>query len=587
MKTTKPTRRARRLRFALRAFSLSLFLALLALTRDPVPDLPAPLNLFLRLDPLAAVGIPLAQRQWIGLLLPGLGILLLAFFAGRLFCGYICPMGITLSLARAIAARRFAARRAADAGQAGAERRAAASAREGGDTLPLHWRHGKYLFLAGILAAALAGVNTAFWMSPISLITRLYALLIHPLLLLAGRESLTALHPLFDVMDWTSLSYAQIPLRRFDTLYVVAVFFGALFWLERRHPYFWCRCCCPAGALLALCSFQPLRRRVVHTCTGCGACVRHCPANAVDPTGKAARHGECLHCRACVDLCPTQGVSFGFYPRRSPQSAGASALPGRGRPDIPFPVPALPSRRAFLTAAGTGALLAGIQIAGAHSLLHADSRGLLWPNACVRPPGALPEPDFVNRCIRCGQCMKVCPTNGLQPSWLSAGPDGVFSPVLEARRGPCEPRCNACGAVCPTGAIQALPMREKIWAKIGTAVIRQDICLAWSRGKRCVVCDEVCPYGAVTCIQTPHSLVSAPIVKEHKCFGCGYCEQFCPTRIPAVVVMPLNAMRLASGGNYRQNGQSVGLDLRLDCKSAEKYPQNALPEGELPPGFSH
>ena len=53
--------------------------------------------------------------------------------------------------------------------------------------------------------------------------------------------------------------------------------------------------------------------------------------------------------------------------------------------------------------------------------------------------------------------MKVCPTNGLQPTWLDAGVAGMFSPILASRRGPCEPDCNACGPVCPTGAITPPP----------------------------------------------------------------------------------------------------------------------------------
>ena len=623
---------ARRLRRAIQTVSLLLFLGLLALTVSPLPDILPPTDLFLRLDPLIAVVLPLTVRQWIGSLAPGLGILLLAFFVGRIFCGYICPMGTTLDLIRTMLAKTGGtgerrAKKVRFASDPTAVEKAEKPARpvplpdRPARSLPPWLRRSKYLLLAGILGAALLGVNAAFWASPIALITRFYALLIHPLLTLAGNEGLALARPLFEAMDWTSLSYWQISLRRFDTLYFVAGFFGLLFWLERIRPRFWCRYLCPAGALLALFSLRPFWRRTVRTCTGCGRCARDCPMEAIDSSGQATLHGECLTCRACVDVCPVQGTAFRPRSRLNPQDgalqpggdspdggprnaaghgakAAASGENGLSRRKERFsertdpglgdrlPVSVLPSRRAFLFSAGAGAVFAAVQLSGAHSLLRADAKGLLWPADCIRPPGALPEPDFLGRCIRCGQCMKVCPTNGLQPSWLSAGPEGLFSPVLAARRGPCEPDCNACGAVCPTGAIQSLPLEEKRWAKLGTAVILRASCLAWAEDKRCVVCEEVCPYGAIASVQAAGARVAVPVVKAASCYGCGYCEQFCPVRVSAIVVQPLNALRLSSS-NYRETGRSVGLTLRpSDKKHAGEGSPDALPEGGLPPGFT-
>jgi ferredoxin len=31
----------------------------------------------------------------------------------------------------------------------------------------------------------------------------------------------------------------------------------------------------------------------------------------------------------------------------------------------------------------------------------------------MRPPGSLEEKEFLTRCVKCGECMKVCKTNGL------------------------------------------------------------------------------------------------------------------------------------------------------------------------------
>jgi len=199
--------------------------------------------------------------------------------------------------------------------------------------------------------------------------------------------------------------------------------------------------------------------------------------------------------------------------------------------------------------------------------------------------------------------MRVCPTNALQPANASNGSNfgGMFSPVLVARRGPCEPDCNLCGVVCPSGAIRALSLKEKRWAKIGTSVVIPGRCLAWNNSKSCIVCQEVCPYGAVKIVPRENVAVtltgthtysgkySVPVVTAEKCFGCGYCEQHCPTEVPAIKSEPLNPLRI-SEGSYEERGKERGLQLELADKSvtgpSDIFPMEELPEGTLPPGFT-
>jgi len=95
----------------------------------------------------------------------------------------------------------------------------------------------------------------------------------------------------------------------------------------------------------------------------------------------------------------------------------------------------------------------------------------------IRPPGALPEEQFLDKCIRCGECIKVCPTNGLQPAFLEAGVESIGTPMLVPRVGYCEYTCTSCLKVCPTDAIIKLPEAEKKKIKIGTARIDTNRCI--------------------------------------------------------------------------------------------------------------
>jgi MauM/NapG family ferredoxin protein len=554
----KPPGRGRLFRGLTQAASLALFLWLLwAASPSGLPDA---IPLFLRLDPLAAAATVLAGREGLAVLWPALPLLGLTLFAGRLFCGWLCPLGATLDAVSGLMNR-----------QAGRVREPAGR--------PARWRQVKYLLLAAILAAALAGVNLAYWAAPMPLATRFYGLLLHPLILLGGHETLNLARPALDSLDWPG--YLVIAPRRFASMYFLAGFFGLLFCLERIRPRFWCRNLCPAGALLSLFSRRPLWRRRVSACVKCGKCATVCEAIRPDRSGqnRSGQPGECLTCQSCADLCPTGGTVFSL----SKKPKGARTPDPGGPPAEPGPSP-LPSRRAFLAAAAGGLGLAGLERSSLYSLLGPEAPpGIIWSEDCLRPPGALPEAAFLARCLRCGLCMRVCPTNGLQPAWLAAGPEGVFSPILRPRRGPCEPECNLCGLVCPTRAIAPLELGEKRWAKIGEAVVHTNRCLAW-QGKSCFVCQEVCPYGAIENVPAPGAPAGAPgavpLVKGAKCFGCGYCEQHCPSHISAITIQPLNALRL-DRGSYVQAGRAAGLDLE---KNSEFTP--AGPASVLPPGFT-
>ena len=515
-----------------------------------------PHDLFLRLDPAAALLTGLAARVWLAGFAAALAVLALTFLLGRFFCGYLCPLGTVIDGADACTRDCQGRRR----------------------NVPETWPRAKYAVLAFTAAAALAGLSLAFSVAPIPLVTRFFALLVLPLLQLGSDLALRLTAPLAKTLDLPALLYLELPLPRFDLPWLTLVFMllvvAGSFW----RPRFWCRYLCPAGAMMALCARRPvLRRRVTEDCIDCGRCTRHCPTAAIGSEPRETTHAECIVCQTCRRVCPTAAVVFDRAAAAHPEPRAAFA----------------PYRRGLLLGAACGLGTAAVTLSGARHLLGGTGTGRIVPPDLLRPPGARPENDFLRRCYRCGACLGACPTNTLQPFGLAAGLPGLLTPVITPRIGPCDPDCTACGEVCPTGAIRSLTPTERPWAKVGTAHILRHKCLAWEMDRKCLVCDEVCPYDAIVLKPEPGLKVAVPFVIENRCSGCGYCEHHCPVRaVPAIVVEPMEALRLPEG-SYRREARAIGLDLRHRTKTApsgtETHPY-PLPEADgdrgLPPGFS-
>jgi ferredoxin-type protein NapG len=156
----------------------------------------------------------------------------------------------------------------------------------------------------------------------------------------------------------------------------------------------------------------------------------------------------------------------------------------------------------------------------------------------LRPPGALPEPDFSNTCSRCGQCASVCPASCIM---LDASDNGL--PHIIAR----ESACTACASVactnaCPTGAL--LPLNQITQINLGIAIVYHPTCLRTptdtspgqtTPGQDCRQCIAPCPVGETAIGIDPNT---SRIQIRPGCIGCGLCEQSCPTDPTSIYIKP-------------------------------------------------
>lgn len=535
----------------------SLFLFLLWLAAYPLPAW-LEVDLFLRLDPLVSLGTMASARAFIPRVAWAFVILAMALILGRIFCGYLCPLGASVDFAD-----RFRGKKKAVENSFESQGR---------------YRHLKYLLLFGLAGSALLGISWIFLFSPMSLATRFYSFVICPLALMVSNAFLDLLRPLFPHIGLDRLALVHLSVPQYNTNLFVALFFLAVLALGMIKSRFWCRNLCPAGAMIALFSLRPLFRRVVsENCTACGTCVRVCPMAAISKDFKGTAHSECITCLRCREVCPEKAVSFQVR---------------RNVPIIRKEVDL--SRRKVLGAGASGMVVAAITMTNLHHLHGHESPRALRSARLIRPPGALPETDFQARCVRCGQCIKACLTNTLQPVWLEAGVSGLWTPKVTPRLAGCEQGCAVCGHVCPTGAIRPLSLEEKIFAKIGTARIEKSRCIAWEQDKKCLICDEICPYNAIASQFVADHPVTVPVVDESKCNGCGYCEDKCPViGESAIIVEPLGEVRLAAG-SYREKAKELGLVFHAKDRVDDHFilggPGKGFGEVKdkdkvLPPGF--
>ncbi|MEK6589810.1 MAG: 4Fe-4S binding protein, partial [Nitrospinota bacterium] len=486
-----------------------------------------PVKLFFEIDPLTAITTVITTHSLYKGLIWALIIISLTILFGRVFCGWICPMGTLHQIFSAVSPVKKGMKRI--------------ETNKGDPNQAI-----KYYILILFLAAAIFTSLQIGLLNPLTFLYRSVATSILPGLNLSFLSLVDALYSsdnlyvqnvtdvLYSLIQGHLLSFRQ-PYFHFS--WVIGILFVIALLLNRRETRFWCRYICPTGALLGIFSrFSLFGMEKAHErCTDCNKCLLDCQG-ADSPQGRVDwKSHECVLCLNCERVCPEDVIKFKFFPFRE------SILT---EPDL---------ERRWIALSGMAGLLIPF-----FSRSDAGFKANYNPKL-IRPPGALEETKFLARCIRCSECMKVCPTNALHPTLLEAGIEGIWTPILIPRIGYCEHTCILCSTVCPTGAIRTITEEEKVGSekiraiKIGTAFYDRGRCLPWAMAKPCIVCEEHCPTSPKAIwleeadIPTPGKKtirVNRPYINPQVCIGCGICEKVCPLiDKPAVYVTNIGESR--------------------------------------------
>ncbi len=150
----------------------------------------------------------------------------------------------------------------------------------------------------------------------------------------------------------------------------------------------------------------------------------------------------------------------------------------------------------------------------------------------LRPPGALPETQFLDTCYRCGNCVDVCPAKAIRTT-AGEATDLRGTPYIDPDLSACVV-CEelACMKTCPSGALKRVSSGREI--RMGLARLNWGLCVR-SHGESCSLCMDKCPIGREAIDLSDGGEIT---VHASGCTGCGTCQFYCPTQPKAIMVDP-------------------------------------------------
>lgn len=423
----------------------------------------------------------------------GLGfifILILTLLFGRVYCSFICPLGILKDLISYFAKKAQKLKR-------------------------YKYKYQKpftilrYSFLSLFLIGLLFGFSIfVSLLDPYSVFGRISSELFR--LVVVGINN--AVDSVFQRFDLYVLFHVDLTLSHWLILLITVLYLSLIIYMAVTKGRIYCNTICPVGTVLGLVSSLSIFKIKIDksTCTSCHLCENVCKAGCIDIPNQEIDFNRCVSCYNCLTVCPVNSV---LYTNKT------ISVPKENEIKSPN------NRRYFLAVL---ALLFTVKKTKAQDLVSNNATFPAKRKTAVSPPGSISLSHFNDSCTACHLCISACPTQVLQPSYVDYGLVGFMQPVMDNHAGFCNYDCIKCAEACPTDAIKLLELENKRLAQIGIAHFVKQNCIVETEGTDCGACAEHCPTKAVHMVPYKNNLV-IPEVSEDICIGCGACEFACPT----------------------------------------------------------
>ncbi len=400
------------------------------------------------------------------------GLVVCTLLFGRVYCSFICPMGIFQDIInRCFKGRKFIYRK---------------------NNPILRW---------SIVAISLILFNFGFAvimgiLDPYSAYGRIAVHVFKPVYMFMN-NILASVFNHFGNYTFYQTEIAVLSIFSLSVALLTFVIIGVLAWAKGR---LYCNTICPVGTVLGYMNkFSLFKIRIDHAkCTSCGICAKKCKASCIDARARTVDYSRCVNCFNCVNSCGKKGISF----------AMGKKIPEKPSVDK--------SKRRFL--------LVGLTTAVAAPAVWAQTK-----TDVISPPGAVSTERLLKHCTSCHLCISKCPSKVLKPAFTEYGISGMMMPIMYFEKGFCNYDCTLCTDVCPNNALTSLTVEQKHRLQVGRVVFKPELCIVHTEGTNCGACSEHCPTQAVKMIPYKNSL-TIPFIDADICVGCGGCEFICPVR---------------------------------------------------------